>query len=733
MSKAGTKKGYAFGTFQGVFTPAILTIIGVILYLRFGWMLGHVGLVKSLVLITIGSTITFLTALSISALATNMRMKGGGAYFMISRSLGAEAGAATGIPLVLAQAIGVSFYIAGFAEALVSSGLPYVGAWDPRLVGFVPLVILAGLAAINADIALKSQYLIMAAIVFSLVSFFLGGTPDPLPVADPEKARETLDVWTVFAVIFPAVTGVLSGVGLSGDLKNPRRSIPLGTIAAVLTGYAVYMAVPIVLNRFVTDPAVLKSDTMILMKCARWTLPILLGVWAASLSSAVGNFLCAPRVVQALARDRILPRVLGKGVGKTDDPRAAAALCFLISAVGLWFGDINVIAPVLTMFYLSTYTLLNFSAACEAAMHNPSWRPTFRVKAVFSFTGFLLCIAAMFMISPGWTFIAIACEVFIYWLVKRRALNARWGDMRTGLYVAFARFAMNHLETHGRTLRNWRPDVLAFTELTSKSSDVIDLAHAISAGRGMVTLASIVPAQAGTPEREENLARILRDKARRAGFRVLTRVHAAADTWTGIRDLVRAYGFGPFVPDTIILGVPVKDDLTPTICSLTEFIAARRRNTILVRDRTVPDAVQGRIDVWWRGQNQNGPFMLALARLIQQSRGGGLSIRLCQIAPEGASPEDAKLKLQRYLAEARVEADVHVLPANPALRAIVQIAVASADSAFTFIGLRVRAADESEAAYAEDFRATRDILSPLPCAVFALAAEGVDFKKIYRE
>jgi hypothetical protein len=214
----GSRSGYGFGTFQGVFTPSILTIIGVVMYLRFGWMLGNVGLPASLLIITLGSAITFLTGLSISALATNMRMKGGGAYFILSRSLGLEAGAALGIPLALSQAVGVSFYVAGFAEALVHSSLPVVSGWEPGTVGLVTLFVLAAVATISADIALKAQYFIMAAIAVSLVSFFIGGAPEGVVAPAPDKLPPVLGFWPVFAVFFPAVTGVLSGFGMSGDL-----------------------------------------------------------------------------------------------------------------------------------------------------------------------------------------------------------------------------------------------------------------------------------------------------------------------------------------------------------------------------------------------------------------------------------------------------------------------------------------------------------------------------------
>ena len=736
MKKNDTGGGYGFGTFQGVYTPSILTIIGVVMYLRFGWMLGNVGLATSLIIVTIGSAITLLTGFSISALATNMRMKGGGAYFMLSRSFGVEAGAAMGLPLAFAQAIGVSFYVAGFSEALVNSGLPYVVSWDPRYVGFATLTVLAAVSTLSADIALKSQYFIMGAIALSLVSFFAGSAPATLTA--PENVPASLGFWPVFAVFFPAVTGILSGVGMSGDLKNPSRSIPLGTIAAVLTGYAVYMAIPIFLAGYVTDSAVLKTDSMIFAKCAKWSFPILLGVWAATLSSAVGSFLCAPRVFQALARDRILPRAFARGWGATDDPRFGSFCCFAIAALGLWFGDINAIAPVLTMFNLSTYALLNLSAALETAMGNPSWRPTFKVKAFFPFAGFLLCVMAMLMISPGWTLVALGCEILIFWAVKRRAMTARWGDMRTGLWVALARAAMFKLEGMKPDLRNWRPDVLAFTGLPVKSSDVIDLARAVSGGRGMVTLTSIVPGAAGSPERLAELSEILRSAAAKKRLAAFVRVFSSDDPFATMYTLIHAYGFGPFVPDTILVGVPMKEPRLRYVSALATFIAERRRSAVFVRERqpaliAAEKSAPDRVDVWWRGKNQNGPFMLALASLIVQSAERKTRIRLCQIAEPGVKADDAEKLLGDFLLTSRVEADVLVLTHDSSKTPAKTIAEVSADAKYTFIGLRAPQKDASPETYADYFRRLREDTASLPSAVFALAAEGVDFKRIYRE
>ena len=717
--------GYDFGTFQGVFTPSILTIIGVVMYLRFGWVLGNVGIAGSLALVAIGSAITFLTGLSISTLATNMRMKGGGAYFMLSRSLGIESGAALGIPLALSQAVGVSFYIAGFAEALTQSGLPFVSGLDVRVVGLVTLAVLALVSTLSADIALKSQYFIMAAIGISLVSFFAGTSPTP--PADPVNVPEPLGFWPVFAVFFPAVTGILSGLGMSGDLREPSRSIPLGTIAAVLTGYVVYTAVPMVMNTFVTDAEWLRTDTMIMLKCSRWPMLVLVGVWAATLSSAVGSFLCAPRVLQALARDRILPRFFGKGFGTTDDPRISSAICFAVAAAGIALGDINAIAPVLTMFNLSTYALLNFAAAAESLLANPSWRPTFRVPALFPTIGFAGCLAAMFMISPGWSIIALGCETGIYMLVKRRQLRTQFGDVRTGLLAALVRFAIRRLSADRHVERNWRPNLLVFSRLPVQNLRALALAKGISGGRGLVTLTSVVRDRGAAFDRKALTDAIARTGAG-ADLELIPRIHTADDVWSGISETIRSYGFGPITPNTVLFGLPEQEHLTKLAGAIRT--ASREKRNVLVVKTAGTSPSDGHLDIWWRGGGDNGALMLSLAVLLRRDDELGKLKPRVNMLIRNRTPEEAGRQLSEFLTRARIESETRILDTE-GLPFTHVLSNSSADASLSLIGLRPPKDDETDAAYAEYLGHLASELAEVPSPVFVLAAGGQELIRIF--
>ena len=725
-----SEKGYGFGTFQGVFTPSILTIIGVVMYLRFGWVLGSVGLVPTLVIVTLSSAITFLTGLSISALATNMKMGGGGAYYMISRSFGVEVGAAVGIPLYLSQAISIAFYVVGFTEAFVHA-VPAAAGWDPRLVSLATLGGMALMAALSASVALRSQYVVMAAIALSLVSFFCGSSL--APGADPAAAAvpEPPGFWHVLAVFFPAVTGILSGVGMSGDLKDPAKSIPRGTIAAVVTGWAVYMAVPVALHLFVSDRAALMTDPLVMQKCARIPWLIVAGVWAASLSSALGGLLAAPRTLQSLARDRVVPRVLGKGFGSSDDPRRASALTFLVAATGVWFGDINALAPILTIFNLTAYALLNLSSGLEETLASPAWRPAFRVRASLSYLGFAGCGGMMFMISPGATILAAVCVFAIWWLMTKRELTARWGDMRTGLHVFLAHVAMRGLSRrHADDPHGWRPNLLVLSGAPGKRPRLVELASVLAGRQGLATYAAVVGAESWDGSRRVELADSMRQYLSKRGVDGQVRVQVDASAWHGMRELVRTYGYGPLEPNTVLLGSSSEVEFA----SLLMLAASRMKNVVVMRSdgegALFQDGVTARIDVWWRGKSENASFMLAIAVMLQRARGGqDTEIRLCRLVGPDESLAEERARLEQFLGASRVRAEAVVIEGwgDPFER----IAGASAGSSVVLMGLRSPRADESAESYAAYFATLLRGTAELPQAVFVRVAEQLQFKSLF--
>jgi amino acid transporter len=227
------------GTFGGVFVPNVLTILGVIMFLRAGWVVGNAGLAGALLILLVANSITLLTTLSLSAVATNTRVGVGGAYFLVARSLGLELGGSIGVPLYLAQAVSVAFYLVGFSESL----LLLFPETDARLASSVGLGVFFVIAWFGAGWAVKTQYVILAVLAMSLVSFFSGYTPiSDFSANLPAAYLPAHSFWTVFAIFFPAVTGIMAGVSMSGDLRAPAKSIPRGTLAAVILTFVIYAA-----------------------------------------------------------------------------------------------------------------------------------------------------------------------------------------------------------------------------------------------------------------------------------------------------------------------------------------------------------------------------------------------------------------------------------------------------------------------------------------------------------
>jgi amino acid transporter len=474
---ASATRGHGFGT-SPVFLASVSTILGAIMFLRFGYAVGHAGLLGALLIILLGHMVTVPTALAIAEIATNRRVEGGGEYFIISRSFGTTIGGAIGVSLFLSQAISVAFYIIAFAEAFSPLGA-WLGeawgiGWDPRMVSLPAATALAALVVTRgANIGVRALWVVVSILALSLILFFMGRPVDEVEMESVTllSALESPDpFFLVFAIVFPAFTGMTAGVGLSGDLANPRRSIPLGVISATLTGVVVYVAVVTKLA-VSAPPELLAADQLVMARIAVWGPIIPIGLAAATLSSAIGSILVAPRTLQALGGDSILPspqanRFLRTGVGAANDPRNATLVTAGIAIVTVALGNVDLVARIVSMFFMVTYGALCAISFLEHFAARPSYRPSFRSKWYLSFWGAILCLLLMFQMDPVYAVLAIVLMALIY-----RAIRATRKDevddlsaIFHGVMTQLTRFLQIRLQKFPP--RDWRPSVIMITSRT---------------------------------------------------------------------------------------------------------------------------------------------------------------------------------------------------------------------------------------------------------------------------
>ncbi|MFA0960264.1 Na-K-Cl cotransporter [Roseivirga sp. BDSF3-8] len=712
------------GTFGGVFTPSLLTILGVIMYLRFGWVVGNVGLIGTLIIVTLSTSITFLTALSIASIATNAPIKAGGAYFMVSRSLGVEIGGAIGIPLYLAQAFSVALYVIGFSESVVA----VFPAMDIKLVGIVTTLLLGALALFSTDATIKSQYVILVVIGASLLSLVFGS---PLEESQIEMwgvpAAKSEDFWKVFAIFFPAVTGIMAGVNMSGDLKNPSKSIPKGTFLAVGTGYIIYMALPLILASR-ADASTLIDDPLIMRRISIWGPAILLGIWGATLSSAVGSLLGAPRVLQALAIDKVLPRSLWffrKGVGKEKIPRAGTVFTMGITLACVYLGNLDLIAPVLSMFFLTTYGVLNITAGVERFLRIPSYRPKFKVHWAFSFLGAIGCIAVMFLINPLATIAATVLIFLVFLWLKRRGLKTAWGDVRSGVLTTVIRYSILQLKKTANP-KSWRPHMLVLSGAPTKRWHLIDFANALTQEKALFTVATILPEEGVSQARVSTYERQVMDYLYNKNVSALVRIIRATDPFAGGMQLINSYGLGALVPNTILLGDTREQGHHVPYARMISHIYQSRRNILIVQDDdNLGFNNKQQIDVWWGGLRGNGGLMMVLAYLLQSSpqwRHATVTIKMVVSSQEAA--QNADENLSEMITNMRMSFSKKIIvQEDETFWTIMQRESAGAD----LVMLGLAAPKEN---FAEYYSRLKNNTDAIPTKVYVLAAQDIEFKEV---
>ncbi|WP_372371200.1 amino acid permease [Candidatus Uabimicrobium sp. HlEnr_7] len=682
-----------FGTFGGVFTPCTLTILGVIMFLRYGQVVGQSGLINAIIILLIAKIITTLTSLSLSAIATNTRVKGGGAYYLISRSLGVELGGAIGVFFFLAQAISVAMYVIGFTEAL-SDVVPLeiqanFGAWfDVSAASAVNFFIFI-CVLIGAGWAIKVQYFILGILLLSLISFFAGALGDMrLDNLYQNLQPNYVDgqsFFTMFALFFPAVTGIMAGANMSGDLKDPGRSIPKGTLwAIVFTGF-IYLIMALVLAA-ACAPQSLVSDSLIVKNIAWSKTLVVLGIFAATLSSALGSMMGAPRILQAFAKDNIFSslRIFSHGSGVNNEPRRAVILTFFISQICILLGDLNAIAPIITMFFMITYGMLNLSTFYESMTKNPSYRPRFRYSHWSTeLIGALGCIGVMFLISPVWAIISISAMGALKWYIARKEIEARWGDVQSG--VAFERARKNLLIIQDERYhpKNWRPIIIALSGGVWSRVHLAIYGHWLTAGHGILSLGQII---VGNMDdllgRRVNQEKILKKFIRDNELSAFPAVVVGSDLTESIKSLVQCHGLGGFHCNSVLLGWSTDPERTKDFASLLRALVGLKKSLILLR--TDPnkfsrwEAPTGTIDIWWRGQ-KNGHLMLLLAHLLLKNNEWRTHrIRLLRIINSEAGLDEATNHLNELIHISRIKASAQVIVAKDVTTAMRMTSVRSA-------------------------------------------------------
>ena len=491
--------GYGFGT-APVFLASISTILGAILFLRFGYAVAHVGLWGSLMIILIGHLVTIPTVLAVSEIATNRRVAGGGAYYIISRSFGTNIGGTIGIALYVSQAISVAFYLVAFAEAF-EPVYEWVAAEydmtnpDPRWVSLpCTLLLVVMMLTVGAKLGVGLLWVVSAVLGAAIAAFLLGQGPESIR---PEGLNLTARIeggdafGIVFATCFPAFTGMIAGLGLSGDLRNPQRSIPLGTIGATLAGMVVYALVAIKLAQSAT-PEALAGDQFIMAQIALWGPAIYVGLGAAAFSSALGSILVAPRTLQALARDKVLPvpklnRLLRKTRGRAREPVAATYVTGVIAVLFVILGDVDFIAQILSMFFMVTYGALCTVSFLEYFAGNPSYRPTFHSRWYLSLLGAVMCGLMMIQMNILYAFLALSLMVATYFgLIRSRKGERDLTAIFQGTMFQLTRRLQIILQKNRveQSEGGWRPSIVAVTRFGERRLGHFDLLRWISHRHG---------------------------------------------------------------------------------------------------------------------------------------------------------------------------------------------------------------------------------------------------------
>ncbi|KAK6741632.1 hypothetical protein RB195_009478 [Necator americanus] len=594
-----------FGWIEGVFVRCLQNIIGVILYLRLTWVAGQAGILLGWAIILLASFTTTLTALSTSTICTNGEMKGGGLYYLISRTLGAEFGGSIGLIFCLANCVGGALYVVGFAETIShlmdGYGITIIdgGVWDVRIISLATCTTLVALICVSATIESKLQQVLLVPLFLSVLSFVVGSfiwtekkerygytgyQADTLAANMWPDFRQGHSFFSIFSVYFPAATGIMAGANISGNLKNPQDAIPRGTLSAILVSTIIYMSVltiagatyvrdadgEIPLNPLSTPdccynyscPFGLLNYYQIVMVTSVWPPLITVGIVAATLCSALASLISAPKIFQAICEDKVIPAVhfFAKGYGRGNDPRRAYLLAFFVTSAVLMIGELNYIAPFISNFFLCSYALLNYSCFSASFSQSPGFRPAFRYYSHWlSLLGAVMCVAIMVIMSWLTTLLTFLFFLTVYAFIKHLKPDVNWGTSTTATTYMHTLSGVMKLTKDELHVKNYRPQILVLSGVPYERPTLMRMAYSITRGTSLLVCGNVLITEDTTQLSEQletarHTDETSQKNLRKQGIKGVCKSVVARTLEDGCDMLCQASGLGKLTPNIVLLG-----------------------------------------------------------------------------------------------------------------------------------------------------------------------------------
>ena len=543
-----------FGTFAGVYRPIVLTILGAMLYLREGWLVGSTGLGGALLVIGAAYVITGTTAMSVSSIATNVRVQPGGAFAIIAQALGLEAGGAIGLPLFVAQAASAVMYLYAFSE-----GWAYLFPEHPPMgVVAVAFAVVSVVVVLSSALAARAQAVMLFVVGIALVSALSGLVFADLVAPTWTAPQGQVTLREAFAIFFPAATGIMVGAGMSGSLAEPRTAIPRGTMAAWVTTGIVYVGAAF-WYASIAPPEVLVANKTVMIEQAAVPQLVLLGLLSSTLMAALSTLVVAPKLLAAMAEQRVVPGGAWLAASSGGEPRRATAVTLLLGAAFMSTGSLDAIAPIVTSAYVVTYLAINLVVFVEQRLAMISFRPTFAIPRWVPALGVVACSVGLLASGPVTGVAALFLVVMIYAWLQRRHLDTPWETVRSGVAVSVAAWAARGVAHLERSERAWKPDCVVPLGSPEEAEAQIPLLTALTKTHGSVKLVAV---HKEVERMEPAMAALAKVGARLnlAGIYATWTTVQAPDVATGTQLSIDALRGAFFPPNLVVLDASARTE-----------------------------------------------------------------------------------------------------------------------------------------------------------------------------